>query len=56
MLQNSSYEYTTNITRSTIFNKMKYTTEVISFNYYNLSNSIGAMVEWYVIEAGGIYE
>lgn len=56
MLQNSSYGYTTNITRSTIFNKMKYTTEVISFNYTNLVNSVESMIEWYVIESGGNYE
>ncbi len=56
LLQNSSYYYATDTTKDTIFNKLQYTTDLIMFNYNNLITNVNKIAEWYVTEAGGIYE
>ncbi len=52
-LGNSSYSYTTSVSRSTIYNDLNQTINMTISNYNELVNTVLDISEWYVDEFGG---
>lgn len=54
LLSNSDYIYTTEVTRSTIFNELTDSFSVVASNYNEVSKSLLSIVSWYESEFGGL--